>query len=70
MAKSSPVKIVGIIPACSASTCFSGKQPGHIAGNLPTQHCVEQAQEAKSLIFAAGGGICVGGNLIQNKYEL
>jgi CMP-2-keto-3-deoxyoctulosonic acid synthetase len=64
------VRIVGIIPACFASTCFSGKPPGLIAGNSLIQLVLEQGQVAKSLVFAAGDGICVGVDLLQNKYEL
>jgi len=64
------VRIVGIIPACFASTCFSGKPPGLIAGNPPIQHCVEQGPVANSLVFPAGEGICVGVDLLQNKYKL
>lgn len=49
MAKSLPMKIIGIIPARYASTRFPGKPLAKIAGKMLIQRVVEQCQQAKSL---------------------
>ena len=49
MAKSSLVKIIGIIPARFASTRFPGKPLAPVAGKPLIQRVVEQCQKAKSL---------------------
>src|SRR5215831_18709382 len=45
----SPVRIVGIIPARYASSRFPGKPLALIAGKPLIQHVVERCQEARSL---------------------
>src|SRR5215831_2043774 len=45
----SPVRIVGIIPARYASSRFPGKPLARIAGKPLIQHVVERCQKAKSL---------------------
>jgi CMP-2-keto-3-deoxyoctulosonic acid synthetase len=64
------VKIIGIISDRFGSACLPGKPLARIAGKSLIQLVLEQGQVAKSLVFAAGDGICVGVDLLQNKYEL
>ena len=64
------MKIIGIISDRFASTCLPSKPLARFAGKSLIHLVVEQSQVAKSLVFAMGDGICVGIDLLQNKYEL